>query len=111
MEIPSEMQKLRQMLTEMGIKWQDNSAIYPENMIRVVMGMYNVSRESIDVSIYRTQFNVIGCHYSVVCGNGTYGGEEGLLEMMGDGEDPTGWLTAEDIIGQIQKKIKKVEED
>lgn len=54
MKMPSEMKKLRQMLTEMGIKWQDNSAIYPENMIRVVMGMYNVSRESVDVSIYRT---------------------------------------------------------
>ena len=106
MKMPSEMQKLRTMLTEMGIKWEDKSAICTEDMIRIVMNMYNVSRETVDVSIYRTHFDAIGCHYSVVCGNGTYGGEEGLLEMMVNGAEPTGWLTAEDIIGQIQEKIK-----
>lgn len=106
MKIPSEMQKLRTMLKEMGIKWQDKSAICPENMILDIMDMCNVSREIADTSIYRTHFDAIGYHYSIICGYGTYGGEEGLLEMMVDGEDPTGWLTAEDIIGQIQKKIK-----
>lgn len=106
MKIPNEMSKLRTMLTEMGIKWQDKSAIYPENRIREIMNMFNVSRQIADVSIYRTHFDAIGCHYSVVCGNGTYGGEKGLLEMMVNGAEPTGWLTAEDIIGQIQEKIK-----
>lgn len=106
MKMPSEMQKLRTMLTEMGIKWQDKSAIYPEDRILDIMKMFNVPREIADVSIYRTHFDAIGCHYSVICGYGTYGGEEGLLEMISDDEDPTGWLTAEDIIGQIQEQIK-----
>ena len=106
MKFPNEMQKLRTMLTEMGIKWQDKSAIYPENKICEIMNMYNVSREIADVSIYRTHFYVGDYHYSVICGYNTYGGEKGLLEMMVDDEDPTGWLTAEDIIGRIQEKIK-----
>lgn len=106
MKFPNEMQKLRTMLTEMGIKWQDKSAIYPEDKILDIMNRFNVSREIADVSIYRTHFTAIGCHYSVIYSYNTYGGEEGLLEMMVDDEDPTGWLTAEDIIGQIQEKIK-----
>ena len=106
MKMPLEMQKLRTMLDEMGIKWQDKSAIYPEDKILAIMNRYNVPREIADVSMYRTHFNAIGCHYSVICGYGTYGGEKGELEMMVDDGEVTGWLTAEDIIGQIQEKIK-----
>ena len=77
--MPKKKKKLRTMLTEMGIKWQDKSLIYPEDKIIYIMNMYNLSREIADVSIYRTRFDAIGCHYSVICGYGTYGGEEGLL--------------------------------
>ena len=102
--------KLRTMLTEMGIKWQDKSLIYPEDKIIYIMNMYNLSREIADVSIYRTRFDAIGCHYSVICGYGTYGGEEGLLEMMVDDEDPTGCLTAEDIISNVEERIKQCQQ-
>lgn len=107
MKMPSEVQKLRAMLTEMGIKWQDKSAIYPENKILDIMKMFNVSREIADVSIYRTHFDVIGCHYSVIYSYNTYGGDEGLLEMMVNGAEPTGWLTAEDIVSNVQERIKQ----
>lgn len=107
MKIPNEMSKLRTMLTEMGIKWQDKSDIYPEDKILDIMNRCNVSREIADVSIYRTHFNAIGYHYSVIWGYGTYGGEDGLLEMMVDDEEPTGWLTAEDVISNVQERIKQ----
>lgn len=107
MKMPTEMQKLRTMLTEMGIKWQDKSAIYPEDKILDIMKMFNVSRQIADVSIYRTHFDAIGCHYSVICSYNTYGGDEGLLEMMVNGAEPTGWLTAEDVINDVQERIKQ----
>ena len=42
--------------------------------------------------------NYKGKLHSVICGYGTYGGQEGLLEMMIGNNDPSGWHTAEDVI-------------
>ena len=88
-QVMNEMEKLRKLLDSMGIKWRDLSSIYPHKQY----------------SIYRTKFTVNGVKYSVVYGACTYGGEYGMLEMMVGDADPTGWLTAEDIIGVIQEKI------
>lgn len=106
MKFPNEMQKLRQMLTEMGIRWADASSIMSQAQIERSMNIFNLPEKEADISIYRTHFTAIGCHYSVICGYGTYGGEDGLLEMMSDDEEPTGWLTAEDIIGKIQEELR-----
>lgn len=90
--VMNEMQKLRKLLDSMGIKWRDMSSIYPQDE---------------RYSIYRTKFTVNGVKYSVVYGLAIGGGEYGLLEMMVGDADPTGWLTAEDIIGIVQEKIMK----
>lgn len=103
MKMPNEMQKLRTMLTEMGIKWQDESTIYPENRIREIMNMFNVSREIADISIYRTHFDAIGCHYSVIYGYGSYGYYDGKLECMVGDEEPEGSMTAEDVLERMEE--------
>lgn len=94
MKFPDEMQKLRTMLDNMGIKWHDESA--------------SLDSQDEIFMIYRTKFKIGGVRYSVVCGFCTYGGDKGLLEMMVGDADPTGWLTAEDIIGVVQEKIMRV---
>lgn len=83
--MPKEMNKLRKMLNAMGIKWHDKTDRHG------IPGL-------IDLTIYRTHFNYKGKLYSVILGYGTYGGQEGLLEMMIGNNDPSGWHTAEDII-------------
>ena len=89
--MPEEMIKLREMLTEMGIKWHDKSSVYEP---------YEIVDHKIllNLCIYRTHFNYKGKFHSVICGIGTYGGELGLLEIMIETDDPTGYHTAEDII-------------
>lgn len=49
------------------------------------------------------------CICSIICGHGTYGGDEGLLEIMGlltpeeeEKDDVAGWLTAEDVFNRIK---------
>jgi hypothetical protein len=97
--MPEEMKKLRKMLTAMSIKWHDKSTVYEP---------YEIVDHKIllNLCIYRTHFNYKGKFHSVICGYGTYGGQEGLLEMMIGNNDPSGWHTAEDII-----KILKGEQE
>lgn len=85
--MPKEMIKLRQMLDDMGIEWEDVSEHY---------GIL------IDISIYRTHFEHKGRHISVITGHGTYGGDKGLLEMWDGNGEPEGWLTAEEVIERIK---------
>jgi hypothetical protein len=43
--------------------------------------------------------------WDAVCHRGSYGAEQGLIEVMGDTvteKDVEGWLTAEDIIGALE---------
>ena len=49
-----------------------------------------------------------------VCHSGSYGHEDGLLEIMGlgicvenDGDDVKGWMTAEEVIQQLKKFTKE----
>lgn len=88
--MPQEMIKLRQMLDDMGIKWED------------VSSHYEVKEITIDLSIYRTHFEHKGRHISVIIGHGTYGGNEGLLEMWDGNGEPEGYLTAEEVIERIK---------
>lgn len=81
-----EMIKLRQMLDGMGIEWEDVSS--------------HLRYE--EISIYRTHFEHKGRHISVIIGDGTYGGDKGLLEMWDGNGEPEGWLTAEEVIERIK---------
>lgn len=52
--------------------------------------------------------------WDVICHRGSYGAEQGLLEIMGTIVRPCrdsveGWLTADDVIARIEEKIKKAE--
>lgn len=49
------------------------------------------------------------CRWDVICHRGSYGYEEGLLEIYGDivdwrkdGDSVVGWLTAEDVIRRVE---------
>ena len=50
-----------------------------------------------------------GCCWDAICHHGSYGAEEGLLEIMGDivdeeavGDRVEGWLTAAEVIERIE---------
>lgn len=84
--MPEEMRGLRFLLDMFGISYEDNSSLYdfmPE------------------INIYRTAFAYGGYDWSVISGHGTYGGENGLLEVMSnainDG-DPIGGLEAAEVL-------------
>lgn len=49
--------------------------------------------------------------WDVVCQFGSYGGDEGLLEGMGEifGDDVQGWLTADEVIARIEKHAQEPE--
>lgn len=47
--------------------------------------------------------------WDVICHRGSYGAEQGLLEIMGTivrpcGDSVEGWLTADDVIARIEEK-------
>ena len=51
-----------------------------------------------------------GGNWDVICGNGSYGFSEGLLELMGDILDTNGvkgWLTAEQVMELAKAKAEK----
>ncbi len=58
-----------------------------------------------------------GREWDAICQRGSYGAEEGLLEIMGTivsplaGDSVEGWLTAEDVIARIEDKYDVGEED
>lgn len=76
-----EMQRLRDRLDELQIPWWDET----------------------DPGIARTKFVVGKKRYSVIHGEGTYGSREGLLELRINKHDPTGYMTADDVILAINE--------
>lgn len=93
--MPKEMIKLRQMLDDMGIEWQDmTTTLILDDLVK--------NLTPIDLSIFRTHFSYNGVRVSVICGHETYGGDKGLLEMWDGNGEPEGWLTAEEVIERIK---------
>lgn len=103
MVVCKEMQKLRDYLDNKGIEWRDNS----DELANAITGIW---------FICRTRFELNRNIWSVVNGNGTYGGVDiftgknaGLLELMtnsvNDGE-PVGHLTADEVIKYIENRGK-----
>ena len=106
-DIVPQMQKLRDMLDERSVDWQDVSDTIND-----------------DDFICRTWFEVNGNKVSVINGFGTYGGyfganinadrrdeNLGLLECMISGHEPVGWLTAEEVLKYISEELNDVELD
>ena len=81
-----EMERLRGALDMRKIKWEDASEEW----------------------ISRTWFTINGNKWSVINGSFSYGGPEGLLELMtnavNDG-DPIGWLTADEVMAYVEKEV------
>lgn len=91
--MPEEMNILREILTNRGIKWSDRSD--------------KPGFPLLDLAIYRTRFNHNGVEWSVISGFGTYGGDKGLLEVMIGSGDPVGHLTAADVVNLMDKGVRK----
>ena len=88
----SELDKLEQYLKDKGIRYEridENTDTWGRHQIVV----------------YDSEGNIL---WDAVCHRGSYGFEEGLLEIYGkivtaeDGDSVVGWLTAEDVIKRIQ---------
>ena len=88
---------LREYLDKHGIEWRDDSCEYDN-----------------DFFIHRTKFEVNGHEFSVINGYGTYGvivsfgyKNQGLLELMLDGREPFGSLTAREVEDYINECLHK----
>ena len=112
MQICKEMTKLRQSLTNRGIKWIDKSVIKTADELQKLMEiMPDVDANYLDTSMYRTHFDYKGTRWSVINGYGSYGGydpidgkNEGLLELLIDddtGNEPIGYLKADDVLNYM----------
>ena len=88
----SELDKLEQYLKDKGIRYK-----------RIEQNTDTWGRHQINV--YDSEGNIL---WDAICHRGSYGFEEGLLEIYGkivteeDGDSVVGWLTADDVIKRIQ---------
>ena len=92
-----EMIKLRELLDKNGIPWEDKSTrhTHPKEW----------GLEEFSFSIDRTHFEFRGYHWSAINGCGTYGEDEGLIELMSDavnGGEPIGYLTADEVMDMVK---------
>lgn len=93
----TETERLREMLDEAGIPWVDATDDF-----MVPSGVQVIERTQ---SVGWMKPKEPG--WSVICGLGTYGGAEGLLELWfgKESDEPMGWLTAEAAIRMIRKEV------
>lgn len=106
----TELNKLEEYLKKNGIKYTRRDE---ENIFHGIIDP--ISMEEGDVTIDNHQIIVFDPKevrlWDVICQFSSYGGEQGLLEIMGDiveeGEgDVVGFLTADDVIERIERKAK-----
>lgn len=95
----SELDKLQKYLDNKGISYDRTDTE------TIVLGM-DMGRHQINV--YKDQEKT-ALWFDAICHYGSYGYEDGLLEIMGDiveneCDDVEGWLTAEDIINRMENK-------
>ena len=93
----TELDKLEEYLKAKGILYQRRDESFPR-------GRYNMVQHQIVV--FADDGRLM---WDAVCQRGSYGYEEGLLEVMGspvvresDGDDVVGWLTAADVIARLE---------
>ena len=105
-EMCKEMKRLRELLDQHNIAWEDYSTIQSEEVIEKLMKNSSIKkREFYDTTIYRTFFAFNNKTWSVINGFGTYGGVSphekinyGLLEVWDGEHDTEGWLTANEVL-------------
>lgn len=87
--MPEEMILLRNALTARDIPWENMS--------------YNLDRSFpfLNLIVYRTVYDHNNHHWVVKSGYGTFGGDDGLLELEIDGDLPKGRLKAVDILNLL----------
>lgn len=109
-EVCEEMEKLRKILDEKGIKWEDKSEDWESQFKDMGMRMNHW--------MCRTHFTLKDDLISVINGAGSYGGfsywdnkNRGLLELMcsrvNDGE-PEGFLRAEQVIEMLENEYGEI---
>lgn len=89
----AELVEFKKRLGAMGVPWR------PQNDFKV--GIFRVKGTM--------QGNGRVAKFSVIWGNGTYGEEEGLLEVMVNGCEPEGRLTAEEAVNVIETYLYGIE--
>lgn len=98
----TEMDKLVEYLDKSGAKYE---RIKETNIVPFLDGNgRDIGRNQ--VVVYDTEGNI---KWDAICQYGSYGYNEGLLEIMGDivdegkdGDSVAGWLTAEDVIRRVK---------
>ena len=109
MKMCEEMKKLRIMLNEKGIQWVDNSTITSPERIEAYKKA-GVPDKYADLTMHRTQFWYENYFFSVIHGFGSYGEEEGLLELRISDNEPIGYLTADTIMSILDHRYLTNEE-
>lgn len=98
----TELNKLEEYLKSHSIQYEriDQDRIYDQGYLM------ELERHQICVPVEESDRR----EWDAICQWGSYGYEEGLLEIMGsivckeDGDSVAGWLTAEDVIKRIEKR-------
>ena len=98
-EVCEEMTKLRNWLDDNKIRWEDRSEDFTER----IGGEF-------EMWICRTHFKFMKKHISVINGYGGYGVFREDNEVMGLYEEVEGYLTAKELIDEMQKR-KDLEEE
>lgn len=99
----TQLNRVEQYLKDKGIPYErfDNDDIFNAKMPCLLETM---ERHQICVPDYSAEH----MEWDVICQRGSYGAEEGLLEIYGSIVDPNagdsveGWLTADDVIARIE---------
>lgn len=91
----TEIQRLRDFLDENSINYE----------VRDWGESDNGFRESYNLHVLNGDIR-----YSFLLSRGSYGREEGLIELYGFSEEPTGWLTADECMKIIKEELKVKEE-
>ena len=104
----TEMNKLEDYLKANGFECQredQDNTFTPEKLrvIREIMGEDAEPMDKHQIIVFQDGVR----SWDVICHRWSYGGDEGLLEGMGDlfGPDVEGYLTAEDIIKRIEERL------
>lgn len=92
----TEMEQLHTLLDGCGIGHEFNSMVMPDD-VKMDLGSQILVP---DLKSFQH-----GKGYSVVCHPFSYGGDSGLLEAWRMGQDPQGWLSAEEALKVIREGL------
>ena len=99
--MPIQLSLLAGMLDEACIGWHDDSEVFPWTSIQRPQepnAIWRVISNDTDTPFVRREF-------SAICGVGTYGGDDGLIELWRRCDaEPVGYLTASEAFEMIQEQ-------